>query len=216
MAGQRLSLSPSLLSQWNCYTNCCPSSRAGDYQRLHRHADETSQPYPIARTNHSVILPISSIWGQVLILTFGPRSESFKTVFAGGGNHSIGAKHNSELGIHKRNAQELLENISRRRTCSLPLPPSKSAFYLASSLDPLSRLFLWPSDLPSRVSPWTKGSASTQRGCAVLTGVERRSSVCSPSGSARTLWLVPSTGLSNRAQSHHRRRQRTSEPLTLG
>lgn len=122
-----------------------------------------------------------------------------------------GVSNHTELGIHKR-----ITLLSRRRTCSLPLSRSNSPRYLASSLDILSRLFLWPIDLSSRISPWTKGSASTQRGCAVLTGVERCLSVCSPPGSAGTLWSVPSTGLSNRAQSHHRRRQRTSEPLTLG
>lgn len=82
-AGQRLSLTPFLLSKWNCYTNCCPSSGAGDSHRLHLHIDNTtSQLFPIAGTNHQVILPISSNWGQLLILAFDPQSKLFKTIFA--------------------------------------------------------------------------------------------------------------------------------------
>lgn len=83
VAGQRLSLTPSLLSKWNCYTNCCPSSGAGDSHRLHLHIDNrTSQLFPIAGTNHQVILPISSNWGQFLILAFDPKSKLFKNIFA--------------------------------------------------------------------------------------------------------------------------------------
>lgn len=176
-------------------------------QRLHLHADEASQFYPIACTNHRVILPISSNWGQVFhpdfLALWANRTKPF---LQGEEITPSGVTNHSGLGSHKR-----ITILSRRRTCSLPLPRSKLALYLASPLDFLSRLFLWPTDLSSRISPWTKGSASTQRGCAVLTGVERRLSVCSPPGSAGTLWPVPLTGLSN-----HRRRKRTSEPLTLG
>lgn len=51
--------------------------------RLHLHIDNrTSQLFPIAGTNHQVILPISSNWGQVLILAFDPKSKLFKTIFA--------------------------------------------------------------------------------------------------------------------------------------
>lgn len=31
VAGQLLSLSPHLVSKWNCYTNCCPFSRADSF-----------------------------------------------------------------------------------------------------------------------------------------------------------------------------------------
>lgn len=112
--------------------------------------------------------------------------------------------------------QELLGNLLQEdESVSLPL---KSTSCSASFLDLYSRSFRWPFDSSPSVSPWTKGSASAERGCAVLAGVESGSLVlvcCSPSVSARTHWSVP-TGLRNRAQLDQERRQRTSEPQTLG
>lgn len=84
MAGQRLCLYPSSLSQWSYYTISCPSWRAGDHQRVHLHADEASQLYPIARTNHRVILPVDWNWGQVLNLTFRPPGENRTNPFLKG------------------------------------------------------------------------------------------------------------------------------------
>lgn len=127
--------------------------------------------------------------------------------------------HTGNSRIHRRPSQELpgfwleKENLSLVDLCA---SASKSASCLAGSLDRHSRSFLQPFDRSSSVSPWTKGSASGERGCTVLAEVEKGWSVCcSPSVSAHTLWSVP-TGLRNRAQPDRERRQRTSEPQTLG
>lgn len=91
-------------------------------------------------------------------------------------------------------------------------PTSRSA----SSLFLHQRSFLWPFEPSLSVSSWTKGSTSAERDCVVLAGVERAFVVCcSPSVSAHFLWSAPE-GLRNRAQPDQERRQRTSEPQTLG
>lgn len=117
--------------------------------------------------------------------------------------------HRSCSGIWFKKENRSLKDLSA-------LQHQKSTSCLASSLDRHSRSFLQPFDPSPSFSPWTKGSASAERGCAVLAEVERGLSVCcSPSVSAHTLWSVP-TGLRNRAQPDRERRQRTSEPQTLG
>lgn len=67
----------------------------------------------------------------------------------------------------------------------------------------------------SRASPWTKESASARRDCIVLAGVRGSLECRSPSVSACVLWSAPG-GPRNRARPDQERRQRTSEPQTLG
>lgn len=118
-----------------------------------------------------------------------------------------------------QNPLETSESSSKRKNKSfleLLASASESASRLPSILDHHSRSFLQPFDPSPSVSPWTRGSASGEKGCAVLAEVEKGLAVwCSPSVSARTLWSVPA-GLRNQAQPDRERRQRTSEPQTLG
>lgn len=101
-------LSPS--SQWSDYWNCGPSSRAGDCQRLHPHADKTSQLYRIARTNHL----------ERIVQNLFQR---------GGGNHSIRAKNHSKLGISKRSAQEFIWKSFKTETL-FPVTSSFKIYFL--------------------------------------------------------------------------------------
>lgn len=226
MAGQHLSLSTHLVSKWNCFKNRCPCFSADDSHRLFLYINNNLALPPIWDKSlvNQFVLPISIKSNQVLSLTM--------RLWANGSNKLrdslyLEKKRRKKVAWtwiswihHTRPALELTGFWFKKENLfciDSYLWASKTASCLASSLDCHSRSFLQFFDITPSASPWTKGSASGERGCAVLAEVERRLLVCClPSVSAHTLWSVPTGLRRNRAQPDRERRQRTSEPQTLG